>query len=284
MKGNHFYLTLPSNTSSDHYGPQNPNNYRTKLDHGISLDPEHWEVGLTELCYSKSWHNVPPCPFYLEHPAAQNERGVEMYTHGEFGGATYLSSKHLVRDFHLTLRDALPDAMQQSVRVRHDELSNKAKFYLKKDYYVWMLTPLAKVLGLASTMAGRLTGPGGEVGYIVPGAMGLDAEATSNMRESAYTVDVDRLLPTIYVYSDLVEQQHVGDNYVQLLRSVDVPPWQDLGGGDVVTQEFKHVHYVNLQTGNFESVQIKLNDPRGKPVDFKHGNVTAKLHFRKKER
>ncbi len=114
--------------------------------------------------------------------------------------------------------------------------------------------------------------------------MGLNIDAQSVLRDAAYTVDVDRLLPTIYVYCDLVEEQLMGNTYAQLLRTVDVPPWDGLGGGDVVTQEFKHVHYINIQTGNFESVQIKLYDPRGNPVDFKHGNVTTKLHFKKKER
>ncbi len=172
MKGNHFYLTLPSNTSGGHFGPQHPNNYRIKLDHAISLDPELWEVGLAELTYSKSWHKLHPCPFYIEHPALQDDMGVEMFTHGMFGGATYRSSKHLVRDFHLALRDSLPDRAQLSVRVRHDELANRAKFILKKDFYVWMLKPLAKVLGISSIMARKLTGPGGEVGYVGRGIWG----------------------------------------------------------------------------------------------------------------
>ena len=45
------------------------------------------------------------------------------------------------------------------------------------------------------------------------------SEPTVNVR-AHHPVNVDRLMPVIYVYCDLIERQQVGDSYVQLLRTL----------------------------------------------------------------
>ena len=51
----HFYVTLPSD-SSEHYFPQNTiANFKTKLATPIELEPHRWEVGLVEISYPKGY-------------------------------------------------------------------------------------------------------------------------------------------------------------------------------------------------------------------------------------
>jgi hypothetical protein len=51
----HFYVTLPSE-SSGHYFPHNTiANFRTKLATPIELELDKWEVGLVEISYSKGY-------------------------------------------------------------------------------------------------------------------------------------------------------------------------------------------------------------------------------------
>ena len=52
----------------------------------------------------------------------------------------------------------------------------------------------------------------------------------------------------------------------------------------MITNKFTNIHYVNLQTGNFEAIGITMADSLGEPIDFKHGDVIVKLHFRRKKR
>ena len=287
MNDRHFYLTLPSNSSKAVYGKQHPSNFKTKLSHAISLDPAEWEVGLAEISYPKSWNNLPHCSFRLSHPDHSVPPGLmgvpSMYTVKGFGDTRFLTSRHIVRDLQQSIRAALPSGDGDNVvRVKYDEVANRAKFALKKDYGLWLEKPLASILGLSSKMATKTTREGaarrGPWGLLVPDIRNYEPHADETVTVAPYTINVDRLIPSIYVYCDLVEQCFVGDSFVKLLRVLTVPS----EGGDHVTQKFTNVHYSNLQTGNFESIEIKLTDSLGEPIDFKHGDVIVKLHFQRK--
>jgi hypothetical protein len=54
----HFYVTIPSD-SSGYYFPRNKiENFRTKLATPIELEHNKWEVGLVEISYPKDTGNV----------------------------------------------------------------------------------------------------------------------------------------------------------------------------------------------------------------------------------
>ena len=53
----HFYLTLPSNSSSSYYSNNTMTNYTTKLHNRTCLTGE-WEVGLSEISFPKTWYTI----------------------------------------------------------------------------------------------------------------------------------------------------------------------------------------------------------------------------------
>ena len=53
---NHFYLTLPSDSSKRYYPENTTACFKTKLSDRIDLDGEY-EVGLAQLIYPRSWYN-----------------------------------------------------------------------------------------------------------------------------------------------------------------------------------------------------------------------------------
>ena len=53
----HFYMTLPSSSSKDHYPRNSPSRFTTKLNKPIQLAGE-WSMGLAEIAYPQSWYNV----------------------------------------------------------------------------------------------------------------------------------------------------------------------------------------------------------------------------------
>lgn len=53
----HFYLTLPSDASAEHFPNNTVARYVTKLPQPVCLDGDY-EVGLSELVYPHNWHNV----------------------------------------------------------------------------------------------------------------------------------------------------------------------------------------------------------------------------------
>jgi len=53
----HFYLTLPSNSSTHYYPNNTVTRYTTRLENSISLSGD-WEVGLVEIQYQHTWFNL----------------------------------------------------------------------------------------------------------------------------------------------------------------------------------------------------------------------------------
>ena len=104
------------------------------------------------------------------------------------------------------------------------------------------------------------------------------SEGTVDVR-AHHPVNVDRLIPVIYVYCDLIERQQVGDSYVQLLRTL---PTRTGVRGDLITETFDNIHYGGVERGSFEMVEIQLVDHLGINIPFRRGIVTVKLHFKRK--
>ena len=280
----HFYLTLPSNSSLKYYGKQHPSDYTTKLEHSVSLDPSLWEVGLAEISYPKTWDNIPEASLYLAHPPGFSDlmedwNYVQVRT--SFGGRRFRSGKHFVKELNRVIEDNLPTGKKSAIRLRYDDTSGCVKFTILKDFGLWLEKPLAKIIGLDRKMAVELTDlPSKKDGLMVPAFGNQPDDSQQHHIWARHPVNITRFLPTIFLYCDLVQPQFVGDSYVQLLRALTVP--DDGANLTYHNHSFTNIHYVNLQTGNFESVHVKLADELGENVPFKHGLVIVKLHFKRK--
>ena len=71
-----FFVTLPSNSSYEFYGNQEPSRYRTRLHSGLKLDTTRWEVGLVEFTYPRSWACVPNATIRMWTPSFETRGPV----------------------------------------------------------------------------------------------------------------------------------------------------------------------------------------------------------------
>ena len=83
---------------------------------------------------------------------------------------------------------------------------------------------------------------------------------------------------TIYIYSDVVESQVVGDVWANLLRVI-APKGRH---GDVICENFFHVFHNDVRVKSFNTIEILLRSDTGRPIPFSGGVVEVTLHFRKK--
>ena len=83
--------------------------------------------------------------------------------------------------------------------------------------------------------------------------------------------------PSLYIYSDIVEDVYVGDSKVPLLRTV---PIQGVRGQNV-TITFHKPFYKPLAKVYINSILIEVKDDTGKEISFTSGKVICTLHFRK---
>lgn len=83
--------------------------------------------------------------------------------------------------------------------------------------------------------------------------------------------------PALYVYSDIIGDELVGDAKVPLLRAVPI----DGEMGDFVHKEFIRPYYKQLTKGYINSILMEVKDDTGEDIEFTLGKVICTLHFRR---
>ena len=89
--------------------------------------------------------------------------------------------------------------------------------------------------------------------------------------------DLEQGFNALYVYSDLILPQLVGDAHAPLLRTVPL----DTREGHIKHKSFTHVQYRPVMGVNFETVEIFIRRDNGQPVPFETGKVITTLHFKR---
>ena len=90
----------------------------------------------------------------------------------------------------------------------------------------------------------------------------------------------------IYVYSNIIEYQHIGDTKAPLIRIIDSK--QRLKNGSLCEIEpthtivFSNLEYKKLLSNNFQCIEVQLRTETGKFVPFTGtGKVILTLNFKK---
>ncbi|GFW43126.1 putative uncharacterized transposon-derived protein F54H12.3 [Trichonephila clavipes] len=109
--------------------------------------------------------------------------------------------------------------------------------------------------------------------------LGFEPGEIKGKVESSYIADPNASFPLIYVYSDLVEPQIVGDVQAPLLKIVKV----EGKDGEVVNAHYTRPHYVPVIRRHFQTVEMVLRLHSGELVPFERGRVIAVLHFRMRQ-
>ena len=109
----------------------------------------------------------------------------------------------------------------------------------------------------------------------------LEGIEIKGFTESFEYCNINACIPTqMYVYTDLIYPQHVGDVLAPLLRIINVDNRQYVSGSNVV-KVFTHPHYVPVLKREFQQVEIDIRDDSGFYVPFTKGKLSVSLHFRK---
>ena len=97
-----------------------------------------------------------------------------------------------------------------------------------------------------------------------------------NKTEGQAVVDLKFRAQTVYVYSDIVKHNIVGDKRAPLLRVVNINPLL----GDTQTVTFQPLMYQPVSKSSFRQIAIYLRDSTGRPIPFERGAVTVVLAFK----
>ncbi len=248
MNPDHFYVTLPSNSSLKIFPENTLTNFKTNLPAPIRFKQEdRWEVGISKIVLPYYWKNVnrtqvkltvtpprvrAPLNVKIQSGFYTNEELAKEITSllGRFGEVAYLKVK---RKFRVSLTGGLKLGINKN-------LADLMGFKVTADESEFI------------EIAGKLTAP----------------------RHSGLGTFYN-----LYVYSDVIHPRIVGDAMAPLLRNV--PLEGDPGKNRIIHHNYTTVHYFPVKKNYIEQIEMDIRLGTGIEVPFDRGTVIVTLHFRK---
>ena len=306
-----FYVTLPAGVKSV-YHENVLSDYITHLPREVRLDGR-WEVALVEFHFTKSWFNVHKEMWLGIADTYRRviERTPKGLTPGKYDIHQLLTKINKLlaqfKRFEGELEDVPQDqynnlknqTFSDSIIVSQpalvlDEARNRIMLVPaitsdKNLIFPDMDDELLGMLGLTN----RFYKPDYPRYSMVDGKKLYDSQVEYLFKTSVYknnykpikagcyaerAFDIERGIHAIYVYSDVVEENFIGDVSAQCLRVCTLPAKEF---GETVNLHFDQPHYIPVSNRSFQSIRITLKDQSNEKIQFEFGETLVKLHFRK---
>ena len=296
-----FYATLLSNASMKTYSDNTIATFKTLLPERKDLEGD-WQVGLVEVAYPVSWHNVEHgqwfqvCAYsgpagrqvdvgegkiYISEGRYQTPKDLIDQMKLVWGQHWWLVRKQLQDKKNPTLgpneqKTVVPagtvmNHIERVTSVREDEeqvpsmtnLSFRVEFNEKTNKVKFFVDSKAYYMKFSKKLKQIL-----DVG---------DRNDAELSYSSESEVDVNRARHTMFVYCDLVEDSIVGDVRAPLLRTTLASGKY----GEDVREVFNKPMYIPLRTNHFDTIQIAIKTETGEDMPFNYGISYVILHFRR---
>lgn len=295
MSEEYFTITLSSSDTS--FEDNTLSLFRTCLPQQISLEGK-WEVVLSELHYTRSWFNLPRD----EQIGIYNERG-DTITSPTLVKAGYYERDELVRAVTRSIKDLLNMMKTKPVeyklgdisversrrsdaetvtppRIELDSVSRRVELIPGEIHtdaiYIDMSAEFGSMLGFGGhqTLYHR-DDKNREINEItfVP-----QQKAIKGDHSGIDCYDLNYGIHALYVYCNLVSPQILGNTFAPLLRVV---PVENIKFGGQCHQVYTKPYFYPLACNNFQVIEAEIRQKTGDPVDFKFGDTTLVLEFRR---
>ena len=276
----HFYLTLPSNSSQKYYPNNTLTHYITKLHNPVDLQGG-WEVGLSEIFYPHTWHNVGKYEqiivscFYCA--------GVDpQFTFASSENKAYTKILQIKRGYYesvASLLQEINDTIKQIFSKElegHDDASQIKRSTWPHFHYNKAIRKV--IIDLDGNTEVKFTpGLADILGVSDNQNPVINPTKDRKIFKLNRISDVDRGLTSLYLYCDVLEHVPVGDTLAPLLRICDAQGEY----GKVVHKYFDKPRYIPVQKKHFDTVEILIRDRFGQAVPFENGELVVTLHFRR---
>lgn len=245
-----FYVTLPSDSSMNYFSDNKISHFVTRLPSPLELKGE-WEVGLTEFIYPHMWNNLQENATDYEYDIGNGVLKKIKIPCGYYESPLDIIKWINYQDF------------KNKIDINYNKHTKKVKVVLKDKARLIFHEGLAECLGF----------PPGEVGD----NSSVQISGTRYI-QSPNVADPNFDFKLLYIYSDIVDSQIIGDSVAPLLRVITVKG----NDGDMVHEMFDRPHYVTLVRKNFQTIETVIRTHAGRLVSFDRGKLIVKLHFRQK--
>ena len=229
---------------------QTQNRKLTELTETIGIMP--FQQDMTHFLKSTSVYSVVPIstiPFSI----TDNERTFHVPVHFNSGYYKDPAALALYMNEHLRHLCVLKN-LNKLVYFTYDPASNKLIMNIDKSADVGMMSlPFAQQLSFSYTKGARLTGA-----------------------VASKTVHFHERWQLMYIYSDVVDYNHVGHTMAQLLRVI--PATGERNAYTVI--RFDSPHFLPTLKHDLATLEVQLLNEYGEPFSIKSGKTIIKLQFR----
>lgn len=250
MTESSFYITLLSNSSSDYYTDNTTAHFLTKLPRSIKLEGE-WVVGLVEFQYPCSMYNVQDHENIIYIKKKVKSKIIDIKTH--IPATTYDNVDQFVQAFNDNPQ------LKNNIKFRYDNVTKMVGITKANDDITSLITN--PILSL-------------QLGF----------KPKTNLSQVSFGKNPVNLylgLPSqLFVYTDIIQPQVVGDVITTLLRIIPMDPTKFIYGA-YKTHIFSPAHYVPVLRREFDTMEIDIRTTTGAKVPFQFGVSCVKLHFQR---
>ena len=299
-----FYIHLLSNVESNQsYRENTVANFTTKLAEKISFN-EQWEVGLSEISYTKSWYNIKKNIFI---DVFTSEIGTkygsnECFIRAGFYQSIYTLIEEINKKLKCLERGKLKDLLKRCPIIRYDPIVNRTyvepgktiddkffvypalnkelelllgfSFHENENYFSFFWHQKEQRMRLAHEISLKKF-----IDYtrIVENS---DRDYFVTELESRYPVQFNICDMHLLVYCSIIQPILVGNTYSKLLRQVEIP--RDVKFGDQCVVRYLDPFYYPVIGKEIETIEIHIKDDSNNTIPFDFGRSSITLHFRKR--
>ena len=271
-----FYILLPSNVISDAYPNNTLTDYNIALPKQLELGKLPWEVALVNISYPHTWYNI-------ENEFSRFNIRKKKYTQDGYSRVVSSSSIQIPIGYY---RDGMEitEAINLSINkvsggifhsiLLYNPQSNKISLELKIDEQIVLPEVLASTLGFDRN---DFEWPENRINDYLREHEGLIEQTAFKHLQANNCVDLNVKTHNLFIYTNIVKDTLVGDQFVPLLRIIAT---KETNRGKYVSRNFTKPFYLPLSTNYIKNIHVLIRNDQGLPVKFQSGKILVKLHFR----
>lgn len=255
-----FFVTLLSNSSANFFPDNKTSSFTVQLAEKITLNGS-WSVGVAEIHYNYNFFNVTVnnnAVIATKNESNSSENTIHSLHTVDITPGFYACVTDLVETINTEMKKRwMISAPLISIdKINNRTVVNKQSVYKKLE-----------CISFQGRMAMQL-------GF-EPGKNILHHELSPHIGNTSFGVP-DQML----IYTDIIEPTYIGHEKACVLKIVNTNT-NAYKFGDICYKEYTHIHYMNVQKREFESISVDIRDYAGSFIPFQHGILTIKLHFKK---
>lgn len=260
-------IVLPSNASSKLYPSNTLAQYTIQLPQPLDLSTGHWEIGLAEIQFLKSWYNVKNASLSITKITSENETETVQI---KLDDGFYETHASLINHINENIKCVAGKEVSNLVRFDYNDITRKCVVKIVFVNHLTLMVAcndnLTEILNVKDLKLNRQSKCKEDPDT---GQKFVDLVGTNPIRLQS--------IFNLMIYTDVAASGIVGDIEAPLLRSIPVKE----GHWKYQCTSVNKIQYVPLSQKEIRYISLYIYTDYGEPVPFTDGKTIITLDLRR---